>query len=156
MSNAKKITEALSQALEYSLDAEKFFDLAEAPEKRLREQVSRAMILVDMARQDEAEVLLKQIVSECDGVASRFAIQGKALFVFGGMEVDAERFQTAIQYLEQSYDLCNVGETKESKIYAYMCANKLYHLYNNQIPDCEKAALWKKRADDLEPLTVRE
>lgn len=145
----------LEQALKLSLEAERYFDLAKAPEKRLKEQLSRASVLDDLSRGDEAEALLKQVVTECEGISDRNIIMGKAAYKLGGIEMQSERFQLAIQHLEQGYNLCLTGSTADAKGYAYLCADKLSRLFNSQIPDDEKAALWKQRADELEPQIVK-
>lgn len=139
----------LQQAVALSLQAETCFNLAKAPDKCLKEQLSRASALKELAHVDEAETLLYTIIAECDNDNNRNTIKGKALFLLGGIEVDLERFQLAIEHLEQSYDLCLVDKTKNSQTYAYMAANKLSALYTNLIPDTEKAKLWKLRADEL-------
>lgn len=139
----------MQQAVKLSMEAEKFFDLAKAPDKRLKEQLARASALRDLARNDEAETLLKQIITECTSVSERNVIRGKACFNLGVIELETERFQPSLQHLEQSYDLCNGGTTKDAKSYAYLAANRLYQLYSNQIPDSEKALLWKQRSEEL-------
>lgn len=141
------------QAIRFSLEAERLFDLAKAPEKRLSQQLSRASSLRELSRKDEAEVLLKQIMAECDGSSDYNIIKGKAAYALGEIEMDSERFQLAISHLEQGYNLCNAGTTKDAKSYAFFCADKLSRLFSSQIPDDEKAALWKLRADELKPYT---
>ena len=143
------------QALQLSLEAERYFDLAKAPEKRLREQLARADILRELSRNDESQVLLKRIMAECEGISERSIIMGKAAFKLGGIEVQLERFQLAIQHLEQGYELCVAGSTVDAKSCARLCANKLSQLFSNQIPDVEKAALWKQRAEELESQTAK-
>ena len=138
------------QAVQFSLEAERHFDLAKAPEKRLNEQLSRASALQNLLQNDEAETLLKQVINECKDFSNRNIILGKATFMLGGIEMETERFQLAIQHLEQGYELCIVSSTVEAKSYAYLCAYKLSSLFSNQIPDDEKAVLWKQRADGLE------
>lgn len=143
------------KALEFSLEAERYFDLAQAPEKRLNEQLGRSATLQELSRNDEAETLLKQIVSDCEGFNNRSLIMGKAAYRLGEIEMAGERFQLAIQHLEQSYNLCNAETTKDAKTWAYLAANKLKSLYTSSIPDNGKADLWKQRADELEPQTLK-
>ena len=143
------------KALAFSLEAERYFDLAKVPEKRLKEQLGRAAALQELARNDEAETLLKQIMSECEGFNDRSLIMGKAAYRLGEIEMAAERFQLAIQHLEQSYNLCNAETTKDAKTWVYLAANKLNSLYTRFIPDNDKANLWKLRADELEPQTLK-
>lgn len=143
------------KALEFSLEAERYFDLAQAPEKRLREQLGRSATLQELSRNDEAETLLKQIVSECEGFNNRSLIMGKAAYRLGEIEMAGERFQLAILHLEQSYNLCNAETTKDAKTWAYLAATKLKSLYTSSIPDNIKASLWKQRADELEPQTLK-
>lgn len=142
------------QAVKFSLEAERYFDLAQAPEKRLKEQLSRAAALVKLSRIDEAETLLKQILIECEGFNNRSLIMGKALYSLGDVEMSSERFQMAIQHLEQSYNLCNANTSKDAKTCAYLAANKLSSLYTKNIPDNDKENLWKQRANELESQTL--
>lgn len=139
----------LQQAIELSLEAERNFDLAKAPEKRLREQISRANMLHSLLKNDEAESLLLQIVSECEGNTERNLLQGKALYTLGSIEMESERFQLALPHLEKGYNLCKADPTKDAQIYAQLLAQKLTNLYTSDIPDAEKAALWQQRTDEL-------
>ena len=143
------------KALEFSLQAERYFDIANAPEKRLREQLGRAAALQELSRNDEAMTLLKQIMSECEGMNTRSLIMGKAAYRLGETEMAGEEFQLAIQHLEQSYNLCNAESSKDAKTWAYLAANKLNTLYVKFIPDNDKANLWKRRADELESQTLK-
>lgn len=145
----------IQQALQFSIKAERYFDMAKAPEKRLNEQLVRACILQDLSRNDESEALLKQIMAECDGISDRNLILGKAAFHLGGLEMSSEKFLLAIQHLERGYDLCVGGTTIDAKSYAYLCADKLSRLFRIHISDDEKAALWEKRASELESQTVK-
>ena len=143
------------QAVKFSLEAEHYFDMAQAPEKRLKEQLGRAAALVELSRNDEAETLLNQIITECEGSNERSLIMGKASYRLGDLEMSSERFQMAIQHLEQSYNLCNANTSKDAKTWAYLAANKLSNLYTKDIPDNGKANLWKQRADELEYQTLK-
>ena len=69
----------LQQSVENSIMAEKYFELANAPEKRLKEQVSRATVLSEISRIDEAKQQLQNVISECEGNEKRFVILAKAL-----------------------------------------------------------------------------
>ena len=141
----------LAQAVKLSLEAERYFDLANAPEKRLKEQLSRASVLQDLSRADEAEALLKQIMNECEGWTDRRVIMGKAAYGLGGLEMATERYQLAMKHLEQGYDLCLAGSTADVKAYAHLCATKLSQLFESGVPDADKAVLWKQRADETDP-----
>ena len=143
------------EALRLSLEAEKCFNQAQAPDKRLREQLSRASILKELLRYEEAVALLKQIITECGTVESRRIIMGKAHFSLGSIEVEEEQYQQALQHLEQAYELCLALTTQDAKSYAYLAAGKLYAVYTQHIPDSEKAALWQQRADQLEDQVLR-
>ena len=145
----------MQQAVIFSWEAEKCFDLAQAPDKRLQEQLSRASALRDLSKIGDAESLLRQIVAECENNPERDFIRGRALFALGSVELDADRYQSAIQYLEQGYELCNAVSAVEAKTYAYLSANKLSGLYSKQIPDAQKASFWKQRAEELESQTVK-
>lgn len=135
-------------AIEFSREAERYFDMANAPEKRLREQLSRVSSLQELSRNDEAEVLLKKIMSECEGY--RF-IMGRAAYKLGNIEMAAERFQSAIQHFEQGYGLCISSDTNAETVYAYLCANQLCILFKYKIHDNEKASFWNERANKIEP-----
>ncbi len=143
------------QAVKFSLEAERYFDMAQAPEKRLNEQLGRAAALRELSRDDEAETLLKKIMAECEGFNNRSIIMGKAAYRLGEAEMAGERFQLAIQHMEQSYNLCNAETSKDAKTWAYLAANKLNDLYTRYIPENDKANLWKQRADELEPQTMK-
>ena len=138
------------EAVRLSLGAERYFDAAQAPEKRLNEQVRRASALYYLSRTDEAEALLKQIIAECENTSKRNFICGKAAFELGSIEVEAERYQEGVKHLERAYDLC-VGEaTAVARSHARFAANKLFDIYIHHIPDSEKAGLWQRRAEELE------
>ena len=139
------------KAIQFSLEAEHFFDLANEPEKRLSEQLSRSSSLLELLRNDEAEALLNQIISECNGITTRRFILGRAKYQLGGIELASERFQSAIQHFEKSYDICIRESAKDAKTWARLSAQKLYSLYSTNVPDNNKSDLWKKRADELEP-----
>lgn len=143
----------LQQAVLFSLEAERHFDLAQAPEKRIKEQLSRAAALQELSRNEEAEALLTLIIKECEGFSDRSLIMGKAAYRLGEIELASERFQSSLSHLEQSYDLCISEATKDAKTWAYLAANKLSNVYTTSIPDNDKALLWKQRADELEPQT---
>ena len=138
------------EAIRLSLGAEHYFDLAHAPEKRLNEQVTRASALHSLSRTDEAEALLRQIIAECENDGKRNFIHGKAAYRLGALEVGIERFQEGVKHLEKAYDLCIGETTRVAKLEAMLAAAKLSDIYSRQIPDTEKAGLWKKRAGELE------
>ena len=138
------------EAVRLHLEAERYFDIAHATEKRLSEQVTRASALASLSRTDEAATLLKQIMTECGNDGKRNLIHGKAAYRLGAIAIDEERFQEGVKQLEKAYDLC-IGETnKVAKLEAMLAAGKLSDVYARQIPDTEKAGLWKRRADELE------
>lgn len=139
----------LETALEFSLEAERYFELAQDSEKRLNAQLGRASILQDLTRNDEAETLLKHIISECEGFKNRSLIMGRAAYGLGELEMIEERFQLAMQHLEQSYDLCNAETSKDAKTWACLAANKLNTLYTRFVPDNDMANLWKQRYEEL-------
>ncbi len=139
----------IQQAVGLSLEAEKYFDLAQATDRRLEEQVSRASALIDLSRPGEAEVLLRQVVNECEGNPKLVHLQGKAAYYLGETEMGAEKFQLAIQHLEQAYNQCKGASVDALKAYARLAANRLGQLYKTSIPDTAKADLWKKRAEEL-------
>ena len=144
------------KAVQYSQEAERYFDLAKAPEKRLTEQLSRASSLQELMHNDEAESLLKQIIRECVGNKDRCFILGRATYQLGDIELSSERYQSAIQHLEQSYDLCISETTPNAQTWTRLAAKKLYGLYSKQIPDDDKAALWKQRTEELEPQSLNQ
>ena len=144
------------KAVQLSLEAERYFDLAKAPEKRLTEQLSRASSLQELSHKDEAESLLKLIIRECEGKNDRNFILGRATYQLGDIELATERYQSAIQHLEQSYDLCISETTPNAQTWTRLAAKKLYGLYSEQIPDNDKAALWKLRTEKLESQTLNQ
>lgn len=135
----------LQQAIEYSVLAEKYYTIANAPEKCLKEQISRATVLADISRIDEARMLFQQVITECEGKEKRINLLAKALNEVGAIEQNTENYQTAILYLERSYNLSQLSDRKNARI----AANRMQRLYESQIPDKTKAELWKKRADEL-------
>lgn len=141
------------EAIRLCLGAERYFDAAQAPEKRLNEQVKRASALHTLSRTDEAETLLKQIIAECENMSKRNFICGKAAFELGSIEIETERYQNGVNHLEKAYDLCIGEATAVAKIHAKLAANKLNGIYAHQIPDQEKADLWQRRTEDLEKET---
>ena len=135
----------LQQAIDYSLLAEKYYTIANASEKCLKEQISRATVLADIFRIDEARKLFQQIIAECEGRDKRTNLLAKALNELGAIEQNTENYQTAILYLERSYDLSQSSDRQNARI----AANRMQRLYESQIPDKTKAELWKKRLDEL-------
>ena len=135
----------LQQAIEYSLLAEKYYTLAYAPEKCLKEQISRATVLADISRIEDARHLFQQVIQECEGKIKRTNLLAKALNELGAIEQNSDNYQTAIQYLERSYTLSQSSDRQNARI----AANRMQRLYKSQIPDKTKAELWKKRADEL-------
>lgn len=135
----------LQQAVEYNKFAEKYYTLANAPEKCLKEQISRAMALSDISRIEEARQLLQQVIQECEGRDKRTNLLAKALNELGTIEQKAENYQAAILYFERSYNLNLPSDKKKARI----AAQQMQRLYEFQIPDKTKAELWKKRVDEL-------
>ena len=136
----------LKQSVDYSIMAEKFYESANAPDKRLKEQISRAVVLSTIARVDEAKQLLKQVISECEGNEKRNSLLAKALNELGFIELNSENYQSAIMNLEQSYTLSvDSGDIQNAEI----VARRLQWLYENKIPDNSKVELWKGRADNI-------
>lgn len=135
----------LQQAVDYYIEAEKYFELANAPEKRLGEQVSRATVLGEISRIDEAKQLLRLVISEAEKDDKRIKILAKALNELGSLELNSENYYTAIEYLERSYNLSLTNDKQN----AWIAANRLQRLYKNQIPDKSKTDLWEHRADEL-------
>ena len=142
------------EAIRLSLGAEFYFDLAHEPEKRLDAQLLRASALSSLSRTDEAETLLGQIIAECENNSKRIFICGKAAYTLGTIEVEAERYQEGVKHLERAYDLFVAEATPVSRTQARLAANKLSGIYSQQIPDSEKADLWKRRADVLEKVNA--
>ena len=135
----------LQQAIEYSLLAEKYYTIANAPEKCLKEQISRATVLADISRIEDARHLFQQVIQECEGKIKRTNLLAKALNGLGAIEQNSDNYQMAIQYLERSYNL-SLSSDKQN---ARLAANRMQRLYESQIPDKTKAELWKRRTDEL-------
>lgn len=137
----------LQQALEMATEAERWFNMAQKPEKRLSEQLSRAKILNDLKHRDDERSLLQQVISECGSDTEKDNIRGKALYLLGSLEADEEDFKQSISHLEQSYDICcSAGVTA----YAQLAAQRLARLYKYSIPDAEKQSLWQQRSGNTE------
>ena len=135
------------QALEMTTEAERWFNMAQKPEKRLSEQLTRAKILDDLKRKDEARTLLQQVIAECGNRSERDIIRGKALYLLGSMEADEEDFQQSIAHLEQCYNLCSAAGGTD---YAKLAARRLTRLYKYNIPDTDKESFWQQRSGNTE------
>lgn len=135
----------LQQAIDYYIMAENYYKLANAPEKYLKEQISRATTLSDISRIDEARKLLQQVIGECKGKDKLTILQAKALNELGAIEQNSENYQSAIQNLEKSYNLSFQFDRQNARI----AANRIIRLYETQIPDKSKVELWKKRVVEL-------
>ena len=135
------------QALEMTTEAERWFNMAQKPEKRLSEQLTRAKILDDLKRKDEARTLLQQVIAECGNRSERDIIRGKALYLLGSMEADEEDFQQSIAHLEQCYNLCSAAGVTD---YAKLAARRLTRLYKYNIPDTDKESFWQQRSGNTE------
>lgn len=144
----------LDLSVKFSIEAERYFDMAHSPDKRLREQLSRASALDDLGRTEAAEALLQQVVEECENDTDRVLLLGKAAYKLGSIEVNSDRFRQGIAHLEQSYGLCKDIAKSDAKSYAYMAANKLCSVYMYKIPDTDKEELWQRRADEIRPQTL--
>ena len=137
----------LQQALEMTTEAERWFNMAQKPEKRLSEQLSRATILNDLKRKDEERTLLQQVIAECVNRSERDIIRGKALYLLGSMEADEEDFHQSIAHLEQSYNICSVAGVTD---HAKLAARRLTRLYKYNIPDTDKESFWQQRSGNTE------
>ncbi len=137
----------IETAVNYCLTAEHYFDLASATENRLKEQATRAGLLNDLNRTDEALSLYHQIVNECERDSAYNGLRGNVFFNLGEIYTDKEQFKDAIEYLEQGYVICITVDDKQT---AYWAAKKLATIYDSQIPNLEKLTLWNRRADELE------
>lgn len=128
-----------------SKKAEEHYDLANAPERHLKEQLNRATMLKDVMKVDEASILLRQIIEECEGMESRDVIRGEALSDLGCIEQDAEDFQNAIKHLEEGYDILMAHD----KRLALLPAIRLAKMYKVHIPDDAKASFWNQKVEKL-------
>lgn len=135
----------LLQAIALSKKAEEHYDLANAQERRLKEQRNRATMLKDVMKMDEASILLRQIIKECEGMESREVIRGNALSDLGCIEQDAEDFQNAIKHLEEGYDILMAHD----KRLALLPAIRLGKMYKVNIPDDAKASFWNQKVEEL-------
>ena len=139
----------LVQAIEYSKSAEAYYDKAQQIDKRLKQQLTRATILADLKRNDEATTLLSSILADCEGISSLEITKGKALSDLGKIEAEQGKLKLAIQHLEEAYEICSENSNTSG---IYFAAIRLSNLYTRQIPDAKKAALWAQRAADSYPL----
>lgn len=135
----------LQQSVEYSLLAEEYYERANAPDKLLKEQVSRASVLCELSQIEKSKRLLQQVISECEGNENRTIILSKALNELGYIELKLEDFQSAILHLERSYDLSLSKDSSTAKF----AAMRLQQLYEFEIPDEAKAELWKNRSNAI-------
>ena len=135
----------LWRAVEYSLSAERYFELAHAPEKRLNQQIARASTLSGLSRMTEAEQLLQMTIRECEERSGLEGQLAKALSELGKLEKNAENYQSAIFHLERSYEIGISGDRQTARLAAVY----LHELFENMVPDKEKAALWKMRIEEL-------
>ena len=135
----------LQQSVQYSIMAEKYYKLANAPEKYLKEQILRATTLSDLSRIDDARKLLQQVIEECEGKDKLSNLQAKALNELGTIEQNSENYLYAIKYLEKSYYLSLQSDLQNARI----AANRMQRLYEFHISDKTKAELWKRRVDEL-------
>lgn len=136
----------LQQALSLCLKAEHYYSLASASELKLKEQLTRAGLLFDLGRIEEASSLYLQITQECSDNNSYEGIRGKAFYHLGYIKKDIEQFKDAIEYLELGYSFCLNAKDKVS---AYYSADYLSNIYKTHIPDSEKHLLWQQRAEAL-------
>ena len=143
--DVKIATTDLQQSVEYSLLAEEYYERANAPEKLLKEQVSRAAVLCDLSQIEKSKRLLQQVISECEGNENRTIILSKALNELGYIELKLEDFQSAILHLECSYDLSLSKDSSTAKL----AAMRLQQLYEFEIPDKTKAEFWKNRSNAI-------
>lgn len=141
----RKVSGDLTQAIAFSVKAEKEYELAGVPDKRLKEQVVRAGMLRDVMKVSDAKSLLLETIKECDGNAQRFKIRGNALSELGCIEQDEEDFQNAIKHLEEGYDIL----IQYDKRLALLPAIRLAKLYRVNIPDNEKAKHWDMKVTEL-------
>lgn len=135
-----------NKALELCIEAERHFDLARATDRRLNQQLTRAQLLQDLARPDNARQLLLQVIDECIENNTLDKIRGRAFFQLGSLERELEQFQLALQHLELGYNLCMATQDYS---YARLSAQQLCNLHSQNIPDAAKAELWKQRVTDL-------
>ena len=131
------------KAISYCLEAEHYYDLAMDTEKRLEQQRTRADILADLNRIEEAETLYLQTIEECGSNDSLNRVRGKSLYKLGCIKIDKEQYKDAIEFLEQGYMLClDAGD----KLSAHFAANNLADIYKKHSPDADKSSQWQQRA----------
>lgn len=123
--------------------AEAYYDTANEQRKRLDCQKTRAAVYNDIGRKTEATDLLRQVIASCEGDTALNGVHGEALFELGKIEMDNEEFRSAIQHLEQSYNILQ----DHNPAYARMAANNLHNLYTYKIPDAAKASFWLEKSN---------
>ena len=136
------------QAIEFSKSAEACFDKAQQLDKQLNQQLTRATILAELKRNEEATSLLNSILADCEGQSNLEVTKGRALSDLGNIEKEQGKLQLAIQHLEEAYEICNDNNYPSG---VYITALRLNKLYTDQIPDAKKAALWEQRAAESNP-----
>lgn len=132
-----------AEGLDLLLQAEMCFKKINESKKILDCQLTRAELLIDLAKDNDAKKLLLQTISECGNDTTLSNIKGQALFHLGKLEVEQEQFQQAIQHMEQSFNILQ----KSNPDYAHLAANNLYSLYTYNIPDAKKAAFWSEKSN---------
>ena len=135
----------LQQAADYSVIAEKYFNLAGEHNKVLKEMICRSSVLADLSQTNEARTLLQSVIDECERVSDKTQILTKALYELGTIELSSENYQSAILHLERCYTL----SLESNHQTASLAAQRLLRLYESQIPDSSKADLWRKRVAEF-------
>ena len=136
----------LNKAIEYCVNAEQHFEKAQAPEKVLNHKISRAGLLCDLSRTNEAISLYKSIIEVCTSDSNLDVTRGRALSDLGNIEYGMEEYKSAISHLEEAYPLCLKNK---DKTYARIAALRLHLLYTKGIPDSDKAKLWAQREEEM-------
>jgi len=121
------------------LRAEQEFRLAGSAERVLRQQVSRAAILADLSRLDEAADVQCRVVEQCEGIPACDALCGQVLIPLGGIEQKQENRPAALKYLEAGYRLSLAAGARQQALSAL---RMLQSIYTYSIPDAQKRAYW--------------
>ena len=151
--NKQLANKNLQEALVLYQTAEKHFELAKANDKCLDSKLSQAKVLRDLNSNDEAEELLIGVISSSKDDSGMGAVYGQALVCLGNIELESERYQQAIDHLEQGFDFCL---TANKLVYAQLAANSLHLLYTRHIPEKEKETLWGQRYEELKQRTTKD
>ncbi len=135
----------LNQALLLCEEGEQHFEIVGKIKEVFDLRLRKAKMLFRLNRKQEALSVYNQIVASCKGVDSLLFLEGKALNGIGTIERENGNFKKAIDLLEEAYSLFDNAGINVA-VDAFRSANELFGIYQFDIGDTVKAALWEVRA----------